>query len=132
MYGMELAQPAMIAMALAQTAVHSNDLGPFLHEAEQASKSHPASDMASIASLYEAVKANDKLAHAAQMKDSNKVRDGVLKRARDEMLQLASRVRVDPSQLDEKTVEMYDNAVYVAASASSHPPKVNKFDFFLM
>ena len=121
----------MVAMALAQTAVHRNDLGPFLHEAEEASRSSTA-DMPSIASLYEAVKANDKLAHAAQMKDPNKVRDGVLKRARDDMLQLASRVRVKPDQLEEKTVEMYDNAVYAAASASFHPPKVNKFDFFLM
>lgn len=131
MYGMEWSQPAIVAMALAQTAVHSNYLGPFLHEAERASRSSSA-DMPSIASLYEAVKANDKLAHAAQMKDANKVRDGVLKRARDEMLQLASRVRVKPEQLHEKTIEMYDNAVYVAASASFHPPKINKLDFFLM
>lgn len=131
MYALEWAQPAMVAMALAQTAVHSNDLGPFLHEAEKASKSSSA-DMPSIASLYEAVKANDKLAQAAQMQDANKVRDGVMKRARDAMLQLASRVKVKPEQLEEKTVEMYDNAVYIAASASFHPPKINKFDFFLM
>jgi len=131
MYGTEWAQPAMVAMGLAQTAVHTNDLGPFLHEAEKASRSS-AADMPSITSLYEAVKANNKLAHAAQMKDSNKVRDGVLKRARDEMLQLVSQVRVKPEQLEEKTVEMFDNAVFVAASASFHPPKVNKFDFFLM
>lgn len=131
MYGLEWSQPAIVSMALAQTAVHSNDLGPVLLEAERASRSS-STDMPSIASLYEAVKSNDKLAHAAQMKDANKVRDGVLKRARDEMLELASKVRVRPEQLDEKTIEMYDNAVYVAASASFHPPKINKFDFFLM
>ncbi|KAH8908431.1 HypA protein [Coniochaeta sp. PMI_546] len=131
MYGVEWDQPAMVAMALAQTAVHSNDLGPFMLESEKAARSSSA-DMPSIASLYEAVKANKKLASAAQMKDANKVRDGVLKRARDEMLQLASRIRVRPEQLEEKTVEMYDNAVYIAASAAIHPPKIPKFDFFLI
>ncbi len=121
----------MVAMALAQTAVHSNDLGPFMLEAEKAARSSSA-DMPPIASLYEAVKANNKLATSAHMKDANKVRDGVLKRARDEMLQLASQVRVKPEELEEKTVEMYNNVVYIAASAAFHPPKVPKFDFFLM
>jgi ABC-type tungstate transport system permease subunit len=132
MYGMEWRQPAMVAMALAQTAVHSNDMGPFLLEAEKTARSSGFEDMPSIVSLYEAVKANKKLANAAQMKDANKVRDGVLKRARDEMLQLVSRVKVTPEQLEEKTVEMYNNAVYIAASAAFHPPKIPKFDFFLM
>lgn len=131
MYGVEWSQPAMVAMALAQTAVHSNDLGPFMLEAEQAAGSLSA-DMPPISSLYEAVRANTKLAGAAHMKDANKIRDGVLKRARDEMLELASRVRVKPGQLEEKTAEMYDNAVYIAASAAFHPPKIPKFDFFLM
>jgi len=132
MYGAEWAQPAMVAMALAQTAVHSNEIGPFLLEAEQAAKSSSAADMPSIKSLYEAVRDNEKLANAAQMGDSNKVRDGVLKRARDEMLRLASRVRVRPEQLEEKTVEMHDTVVYTTASAAFHPGKVPKFDFFLM
>ncbi|KAB5531219.1 hypothetical protein GE09DRAFT_1063959 [Coniochaeta sp. 2T2.1] len=133
MYGLEWEQPAMIAMGLAQTAVHRDDLGPFMLEAERLAKSSSSSEeMGSIISLYHAVKANDKLAHAAKMSDANKVRDGVLVRAREEMLQVAGKVKVKPEELEERTAEMYDNAVFVAASAAFKEGKGEKFDFFLM
>lgn len=133
MYGLEWSQPAIVAMALAQTAVHSNDLGPFLHEAEKAARSS-STDMPSISSLYEAVRTDEKLSKAAQMSDSNKVRDGVLGRAKSQMLHLASQVKVKPEELEERTVEMYNAAVWAAASAAVHPPggRMPRFDFFLM
>ena len=86
----------------------------------------------SIVDLLEEVRTDEKLGSAAQMKDSNKLRDGVLKRARDEMLALAAKVRVRPEELEEKTAEMFDACVYMAASAAIHPPKQHKFDFFFM
>lgn len=131
MYGAEWAQPAMVAMALAQTAVHSNDLGPFLLEAEQAAKSGEG-DMPSIKELYEAVRGDEKLAAAAQFKDGNKIRDGVLKRAREEMMAVVGRVRVKSEELEERTVEMYNAAVWMATGAAFKPGKLEKFDFFLM
>jgi hypothetical protein len=134
MYGMEWNQPAIVAEALAQTSVHGADLNPFLLEAEKRamSSNNSADGMPSIISLYEEVRANDKLAHAAQMKDSNKVRDGVLVRARDEMMNLVTRVKVRPEDLHSKTVEMFNSVVYMSAAAAFHPPKTPKFDFFLM
>ncbi|KAI1768696.1 hypothetical protein GGR53DRAFT_476623 [Hypoxylon sp. FL1150] len=131
MYGVEWKQPAMVAMGLAQAAIHQDSLGKFLLTAEKASESVSA-PMPSIASLLEEVRSNEKLATAAQMKDSNKIRDGVLTRAWDETIAVTSRVKVKPEELDEKTAEMYHTAIYEGALAAFHQGKEPKFDFFLM
>lgn len=41
-------------------------------------------------------------------------------------------MRVWPEELEERTVEMFDAALFVAMAASFHPGKTNKVDFFLM
>ena len=133
MYGMEWAQPAIVAEALAQASVHNDSLNPFLLEAEKLAEATTSpEDTPSILSLLDAVRANDKLANSVREEDENKLRDGLFARARDEMVKMAARVRVKPEQLDERTAEMYNSALYVAASAAVHPPKYPKFDFFLM
>jgi cytochrome c556 len=86
-----------------------------------------------VLELLAAVRADGKVAGAARHGDANKVRDGVLKRAGDEMIALAARVRVRPEEVEEKTAEMFDAAVFVAAAAALvQPGKQPKFDFFLM
>lgn len=132
MYGLEWKQPAIVAEALAQTCVHRNDLREFLMVSEQNAAASSSAAMPSILSLYEAVRNDPKLAAAAHDGDANKVRDGVLVRAKDEIIKVASRVRVRPEELDARTAEMFNAAVLVAASAAVHPPKYPKFDFFLM
>ncbi|KAI1205932.1 uncharacterized protein F4807DRAFT_441007 [Annulohypoxylon truncatum] len=131
MYGVEWKQPAIVAMALAQAAVHDDDLRKFLITAEDASKSKPDS-MPTIASLLEEVKSNKKLATSAKFEDGEKLRDGVFARAWDEIIEIASKVRVKPEELDEKTAEMYHTAIYEGTSAAFYPNKEPKFDFFLM
>lgn len=131
MYGMEWAQPAIIAEALAQTCVHNNDLKSFLLETEKEAKS-VSGDMPSIWSLYETVQADSALASAVRMEDRNKLRDGVLVRARAEMMKIAARVKVKPEELEDRTAEMFNTVVAMAAAAAIHPPKNPKFDFFLM
>ncbi|KAI0834151.1 hypothetical protein F5Y06DRAFT_279493 [Hypoxylon sp. FL0890] len=131
MYGIEWKQPAIVAMALAQTAVHQNYFTKFLHTAEEAAKSNPT-PMPSIASLLEDVATNKKLATASKLDDyTSKIR-GVLAKAWDETIEITSRVKVKPEGLDERTAEMYHTTIYEAASAAFHPGKVPKFDFFLM
>jgi len=132
MFGMEWNQPAIVAEALAQACVHGTDITPVLLEAEKMADAAGLESMPSILSLMDDVRADKKLAGAAHMSDANKVRDGVVVRARDEMLRIAARVRVRPEELDEKTAEMFNTCIYVAAAAAVHPPKVPKFDFFLM
>jgi hypothetical protein len=134
MYGLEWAQPAIIAEGLAQACVHGNDLAPALLEAERRANEQSDGKTAgpSIVSLLEEVRADEKLVASPRMSDSNKVRDGVLKRAREEMLGIASKVKVLPAELDERTVEMFNTAVYEGAAAAVHPGTHPKFDFFLM
>ncbi|KAI1414298.1 hypothetical protein F5Y13DRAFT_188398 [Hypoxylon sp. FL1857] len=131
MYGMEWKQPAIVAMALAQTAVHGNYFRKFIDASEEAAKANPT-PMPSIVSLLEAVGANEKLAIASKLSgDASKMR-GVLSKAWDEMLEIASRVKVKPEELDERTAEMYHITIYEAASAAFYPGKEPKFDFFLI
>jgi len=83
--------------------------------------------------LLEEVRQNDKIAHAAREGDGNKIRDGVLARAKDEMIALAAKVRVRPDEVEERTAEMFNAALYVAAAAALvKEGKQPKFDFFLM
>ncbi|KAI1371546.1 hypothetical protein F4677DRAFT_435517 [Hypoxylon crocopeplum] len=131
MYGVEWKQPAIVAMGLAQAAVHQDNLRKFLLTAEEASKSSPT-PMPSIMGLLEEVKSNEKLAKAAKLEDGNKIRDGVFARAWDEAIEITSRVKVKPEELDEKTAEMYHTSIFEGASAAFHPGKQPKFDFFLM
>ncbi|KAK1760877.1 HypA protein [Echria macrotheca] len=136
MYGLEWNQPAIIASALAQTAVHGNPMESFFVESEtlshSRSSSSPSEKMPHIVDLLQEIRSNRKLATAARMSDANKIRDGVLTRARDEMLSIAGRVRVSPENLDEKTAEMFEACLLVAAGAAVHPTKHPKFDFFLI
>ncbi|RYP56837.1 hypothetical protein DL771_011612 [Monosporascus sp. 5C6A] len=135
MYGIEWRQPAVVAMALAQAAVHGDDGGlrDFLltadRQAHAASSSEP---MPAIVDLLEAVQADEKLARSARLSDGNKIRDGVLGRAWGEAVAVASRVRVNPDELDERTAEMYHAAIYQGASAALQPGKQPKWDFFLI
>ncbi|XDG02298.1 hypothetical protein ABKA04_001913 [Annulohypoxylon sp. FPYF3050] len=131
MYGVEWKQPAIVAMGLAQAAVHHDDLRNFLLTAEEAAKSK-SDPMPTIASLLEEVKANKKLATAAKFEDNRKLHDGVFARAWDEVIEITSRVRVKPEELEERTAEMYHTAVYEGASAAFYPGKEPKFDFFLI
>jgi hypothetical protein len=132
-------QEAIVAEALAQTAVHSDDIKVFLlGTEEEASKGtelagHNGRKMPPILDLLQEARQNEKLAKAAQPGDSNKIRDGVLARAKDEMIRLAAKVRVAPDEVEERTAEMFDACVFMASAAALvQPSKQPKFDFFLM
>lgn len=135
MYGIEWRQPAIVAMALAQAAVHGDEGGlrNFLLTADRRAHAASSSDpMPAIVDLLEAVQADEKLARSARLSDGNKIRDGVLGRAWDEAVAVASRVRVNPDELDERTAEMYHATIYENASAALRPGKEPKWDFFLI
>lgn len=134
MFGVEWQQPAIVAEALAQAAVHENNVGEFLTQAEQrANEKNPA--YRPLTEFFDEVRDDEKhrkLATSVHWEDPNRIYDGVLKRAPDEALKFVSGIKVRPEDLDERTVEMVHNAAYVAAAASWHPPHIPKFDFFLM
>jgi len=116
-----------------------------LYEAEKASTGRPCSK--SMVSILDEIRADDKLSTAAHWDDGNKIRDGILKRAPDEMIKYASQWTVGSGQVEEKTAEMINAAgitdllnlpsctltciVYYTGGAQ-HPPKQIKFDFYYM
>ncbi|KAI0845544.1 hypothetical protein F5Y00DRAFT_265496 [Daldinia vernicosa] len=132
MYGIEWKQPAIVAMGLAQAAVHEDDLKEFLYTTEETAKSN-TEPMPSIESLLKEVKTNEKLTKSIHGTDEpTKISKGVFGKAWDEIVEIASKVKVKPEELDERNAEMYHTALYEGASAAFHPGKEPKFDFFIM
>lgn len=124
-----------MAEGLAQAAVHSDDIKEFLLGAEEEARrtGAVAKDMPAILDLVREARENETLARSARMSDENKIRDGVLARAKEDMIRLAARVRVAPDEVDARTVEMFNACVFVASAAALvQPRKHPKFDFFLM
>jgi hypothetical protein len=131
LYGMEWEQPAIIAEAFAQAAVHKNLMSRFLVESEKLAAAS-TDKMPPIIELIKASATDPKLSRSAEFNDDNKIYDGVLIRAPEEAMKLAGKVRVLPEDLEEKTAEMFHIATYTALAAASHPPKKFMVDFFLM
>ncbi|CAK7273824.1 hypothetical protein SEPCBS57363_005846 [Sporothrix epigloea] len=137
MFGIEWGQPAIVAQGLAQAAIHKlHILDEFLQDAEKSAAASPDKDEppASILSLFQEAAATPAVSSSAHWKDANKLVDGVLGRAREEMTAIAARVSVPATEegLAARTAEMAEACVYVAASAALHPTKLPKFDFFLL
>ncbi|KAH8805934.1 hypothetical protein F5884DRAFT_823493 [Xylogone sp. PMI_703] len=130
-FGIEFQQPAIVAEALAQACVHDDWIKNALLPAEQAAKSQSKPSNKTLLQLLEEIAADKKLSTSAHWEDGNKIRDGVLKRAPEEMIKYASQWTVPEAELEKKTVEMIDTAIYFTSTAQ-HPPKQVKFDFYFM
>ncbi|KAL8849575.1 MAG: hypothetical protein Q9221_005449 [Calogaya cf. arnoldii] len=128
-FGVEFNQPAIVAEALAQAAVHDGWTGLFLLETEKASPKTQESK--SLVEILDQIRADPKLRTAAHWEDGNKVREGILARAPNEMIKYAAQWKVGLDELEAKTAEMTNAAVYFTGGAQ-HPPKQIKFDFFYM
>jgi hypothetical protein len=133
MYGVEWDQPAIVAMALAQASVHSDQFREFMLTAESLANQSAETPMPRIAHLLDAVAKDEKLKNSPRLEDGNKIRDGVLARARAEALQYTTQVKIEASELEERTAEMYNAAIYIASAAALHSKaKDPKYEFFLI
>ncbi|KAH6638900.1 hypothetical protein C7974DRAFT_373204 [Boeremia exigua] len=132
-FGVEFQQPAIIAEGLAQACVHDKWMRSlFLAVEEAAEKKRDAGDRKTIVQLLEEVREDKELSNAAHWEDGNKIRDGIMKRALDKMVAVASQYTIrEDDDLEEKTAEMINAAVYFTAAAQ-RPPHQVKFDFFYM
>ncbi len=128
-FGVEFKQPAVIAEALAQAAVHDNWIGKLLLPAEVKAKEKNSEK--SLFDLIKEIQTNEKIVNAPQWEDGNKVRDGLLVRAPDEMINLASQWQVKAEDLEKETAEMIMAAAFFTGAAQN-PPKQIKFDFYYM
>ena len=108
-FGVEFEQPAIIAEALAQAAVHGNWIAPLFIESEKAAKKNGGVQK-TVLQLLEEIKANEKITAAVRWEDGNKIRDGLLKRAPEDIIKAVSQYTVREEELEEKTAE-HINAV---------------------
>ena len=106
-FGVEFKQPAIIAEALAQAAAHDTWIGPLLFAAEKSATPEKSKPMVEI---LDEIRADTKLSMAAHWEDRNKIRDGLLVRAPDEMIEYASQWNVKSDELEAKTAEMTNAA----------------------
>ncbi|EKG18788.1 hypothetical protein MPH_03954 [Macrophomina phaseolina MS6] len=132
-FGVEFAQPAIVAEGLAQAATHDAWIGAFLLGAERAAEGkRGAGKGATLMQLIEEIRGNEKLARAARWEDKNRLRDGVIGRAGKEMCELAAKWTVDSDEeLERRTAEMIDASVFFSVAAQK-PPHTPKIDFFYM
>ena len=79
-------------------------MGTFFHPAEKAAATQKSSK--ALVDLLDDIRADEKLSTAAHWDDDNKVRDGILVKAPEEMIKYASQYKVGEHELKEKTVEM--------------------------
>jgi Questin oxidase-like len=107
-FALEYKQPAIIAEALAQAALHKAYLAPFFLDAEKRADQSPEAlaNTKSLHTLLDDIRANKKLMDAAHWEDDNKIRDGVLVRAPQEIVDIASQWSVLPEDLDFRNAEM--------------------------
>ncbi|KAJ5490539.1 hypothetical protein N7453_011364 [Penicillium expansum] len=126
--GIEFNQPAIIAEALAQAAVHDNNIGHFLLSSERAARlSNPPST--TLIDLIDAVHKDPILGDSARWNDREKLVDGVLARASQELIKHGSMWKVKESELERRTAEMI-NSNFVFTFGAQRPPKRIKLDFY--
>ena len=104
-YGIEFDQPLVVAEGLAQAAAHDSWTGDYLLAAEQQAKKIGNPKKSSFELLEEA-RADKKLVESAHWDDANKIRDGILVSAEDEMLRVAGQYAVSEDDLAARTAEM--------------------------
>lgn len=134
MFGMEWNQPAIVAEALAQAAVHADDLADFFNQADSRAAAAAPSPRRTLPAILEDVAANpryEKLRRSVRWGSDNYISDA-LNTNFDDLVDVASTMVVEPDKLEERTVEMAHTAAYVCASAAWNPPHESRYDFFLM
>ncbi|KEY73959.1 hypothetical protein S7711_09455 [Stachybotrys chartarum IBT 7711] len=115
MYGIEWEQPAIIAEALAQAAIHDNYVGTFLSKVEKAAAADPSKMSLTLPELLEQGHSDENFVNSFRHEDPN-----------------AIRVKIDPEDVEERVAENIHTAAYMASASVFHPPHVYRYDFFLI
>ncbi|KAL1953019.1 hypothetical protein VTO42DRAFT_3769 [Malbranchea cinnamomea] len=128
-YGLEFNQPAIVAQALGQTAVHEANLADIFIPAEKAAGGIGKPGSKTLVQIQDEMRADNKLRNAPHWDDENKITDGLMKRAPAELIRHVSQFTVGPDQVNERVAELINAAVYFTGAAQN-PAKKIKFDFF--
>ena len=108
-FGIDFAQPAIIAEALAQAAVQSPWIGPLLLGAEKAAAENPKPSM-SLVELLEAIQIDEELKNATSYSESPPFRKGIMGRGLVPMIKYTSQFTVDESDIGAKKIEVLEAA----------------------
>lgn len=99
-----------MAQALAQAAIHADQLGrDFFLPAEKMAGGIGKPGSKTLGQLLDEIRKDETLSHSVKFTDVVKIRDGVLRRAPQEMLKYAAQYTVSEDQLDERLAEMINN-----------------------
>ncbi|KAF2860411.1 hypothetical protein K470DRAFT_258006 [Piedraia hortae CBS 480.64] len=130
-FGVEFEQPAIVAEALAETAVHRDDLAEFFHDSEKLAKENDDKSPKSIVQMFDAIYEEKTLRDAIEFRDEDKL--GTTERGKigDRVKKFASQFHVQPNDLERKNAELTNASAYLMGAAP-RPNKIVKFDFFLM
>ncbi|KAI1504052.1 hypothetical protein F5X99DRAFT_424580 [Biscogniauxia marginata] len=134
--GIEFDQPTIVAEALAQAAAHDNSNILHLFESAEAEAAilYPNPKPKPMIELIHEVRATDAIRTAPRWTDfGNKMRDGIVGHALEEMSTIAAqfRIRPDEASLARRTAEMIATCAYFAGAAQREGRK-RKIDFFYM
>lgn len=104
-FGLEFEQPAIVAEALGQTAIHPTFLDSFFIETHDAATIR-VSETDHLVNIMDKIRADTKLSNAAHWDDSHKIRDGIMAIAKEEMINYACQWQVKADNIEEATAEM--------------------------
>ncbi|KIA75333.1 hypothetical protein HK57_00212 [Aspergillus ustus] len=133
-FGIEFAQPSIIAEGLAHAASHDpGNIDTFFLRAEELANSGdiPSSP---LVELYKKVRETDATRLSGRIEDGPfRLRDGPLARAMDDMVHIAAGFQIPKTEdgLRRRTAEMISCAAY-SAGAAQRRGKARKVDFFIM
>lgn len=91
-----------------RAAVHEGWIGSFLIETERAASATQVSR--SLVEILDQIRTDPKLRMAAHWDDDNKIRDGILARAPEDMVKYAAQWKVGLDEVEAKTAEMTNAA----------------------
>ncbi|KAF3932991.1 hypothetical protein ABW20_dc0104295 [Dactylellina cionopaga] len=134
-YGVEFEQPALVAEALAQTAVHDCWPSKYLKACTAAATKDPRQGSnPTIVSLFYEAHDSEKLRSSTKWSDPQKNK-AVYANAFEEMVALASKWYILPTATDEVLAKAAAELASAAAFACASTPRLDKklkFDFFIM
>ncbi|KAJ5735813.1 uncharacterized protein N7483_000938, partial [Penicillium malachiteum] len=131
-FGLEFNQPAIVAQALAQAAIHDDWTGRdlFLPAEKLAGEIGKPGTKTSLELLKE-IQDNSILKNSVRWTDTNRIRNGILVRAPQEMLKYAAQYTVSKEQVPERLADMVNTVVYYTAAAQRREKEI-KIDFFFI
>jgi hypothetical protein len=131
-YAFEFEQPLILAEALAEAAITSEYLDRIIEDVVAWRETNTNAPDCNLMSIYTRLRADPTIFNAVKSSDGpNKLRDGLIARAKKNMVPYLAEFSVKAHQIKRKTAELANTGLFVAAAAQ-RPRKAEMFDFFLL